>query len=79
MRHIVLDTARSLYQHAHKIAAHCDSCNRWHEFSLESLECMGVAGRPLMSLQFRCGECGSVGQVQIRPPVPNVGGAVQYI
>jgi DNA-directed RNA polymerase subunit RPC12/RpoP len=79
MHPISLDTPRSLYPNDHRLALHCPTCNVWREFSLADFEAIGVQDSRLLPMTFRCRQCGTRGLAQVRPPVPQVGGAIGYI
>lgn len=73
MRPIRLDTPRNLYANGHTLATHCPACGRWTELSSIGLARMGVLDRNITRLQFRCRQCGTRGEKQIRAPVPQAG------
>ncbi len=54
----------------------CLSCNRWGEANLDWLIQNGKGKKPVTEARFRCRECGEVVEKQVRPPVPELGGAV---
>ena len=57
----------------------CLSCNRWGEANLDWLIQNGKGKKPVTEARFRCRECGEVVEKQVRPPVPELGGAIAYI
>lgn len=54
-------------------------CDRWGEADIENLILSGRGERLLTEAKFRCRDCGEFVEKQLRPPVPEVGGAVAYI
>ncbi len=56
----------------------CLSCNRWGEANLDWLIQNGKGKKPVTEARFRCRECGEVVEKQVRPPVPELGGALAY-
>jgi uncharacterized Zn finger protein len=74
-----LATFSDLHGQNHSLGLYCPTCNRWGEANLERLISSGSGKRSLAATNFRCTDCGSVVDKQIRPPVPEIGGAVAYI
>ena len=68
----ILDTPRALYEHDHKIAAHCSRCERWQTLGLFDFVKMGKAEQHIAQLSLRCGTCGKKGSIQIRSPMPQI-------
>jgi hypothetical protein len=60
-----------LHERQHMLAAYCARCNRWAVLPLAD---MSAEGRGSLRLPFtvRCQDCGEVGQLQVRPPVPTL-------
>jgi len=54
-------------------------CDRWGEADLKALISSGRGERMLIDTTFRCRDCGGPADKQLRPPVPEIGGAVAYI
>jgi|GEM_PF-2164796 len=68
---IDLGTLWGLFEHDHSLAAYCSKCCRWSVLPLARLvaQCQGAKRLPVM---VRCGESGTDGQQQVRPPVPRL-------
>ena len=66
---IDLGTVAGLRRHQHQLAAYCQRCDRWAQLNLTVLVDAGLGERRL-PIGVRCRECGEVGQLQVRPPVP---------
>ena len=67
---IDLGSIAGLYERSHELHAFCHRCDRWRVLDLER---MVLAGRGSMRLplKVRCRDCGEVGQLQVRPPMPS--------
>lgn len=66
---INLGTLAGLLKHEHKLAAYCPPCDRWSALPLAELVAQGKGSlRPPIAV--RCRDCGEVGRLQVRPPVP---------
>ena len=76
---ISMGTIEELQNHDHTLALYCPTCNRWGEANLESLIQIGQGDKPVTEARFRCQDCGEIVEKQVRPPVPEIGGAVAYI
>jgi hypothetical protein len=74
-----LATFSDLHRQHHALGLFCATCNRWGEADLGQLVSTGRGNQSLTATRFRCRQCGSVVDKQIRPPVPETGGAVAYI
>lgn len=70
-----LDTVARLLRHRHGLAAYCPRCRRWEDLKLGPLIVRGHGERPLSSLRLRCRDCRTVGELQVRPPLPGFEGA----
>jgi uncharacterized Zn finger protein len=66
---IDLGSLTGLHTHRHQLAAHCPRCDRWRVLPLAELVAAGHGSRRL-PIVVRCQDCGEVGQLQVRPPVP---------
>ena len=66
---IDLGTLAGLLKHHHQLAAYCPRCDRWRVLSLAELVAAGHGSRRL-PFTVRCRDCGEVGKLQVRPPVP---------
>ena len=74
-----LATFNDLYQQHHTLGLYCINCDRWASVDLSALIDNGQGRRVITKTRFRCSECGLTAEKQVRPPVPEVGGAVAYI
>lgn len=72
---IDLGNIAGLYEHQHELHCYCLGCRRWSVLDLGRMvrEGKGSLGLPL---SVRCRDCGEVGQLQVRPPMPtrSIGG-----
>ena len=59
-----------LLEHHHRLDAYCLRCDRWAEIGLAAMVAADLGDRRL-PLRVRCRQCGEVGRLQVRPPVPN--------
>jgi hypothetical protein len=75
---IDLSTLADLHRHGHSLAAFCPRCDRWHTLPLAELVAAGHGPRRL-PLPVRCKDCGEVGRLQVRPPVPTRDGTVGWM
>lgn len=73
-----LSTVEDLFNQRHALALYCAACDRWAVADLESLIIAGQGSRLITRTQFRCADCGSVAEKQLRPPVPRIGDAVAW-
>ncbi len=73
---ISMGTIGSLREQNHTLALYCLSCNRWGEANLDQLIQIGKGHKPVTEARFRCKDCGEIVEKQVRPPVPEIGGAV---
>ena len=66
---IDLGTRAGLHEHDHQLATYCPRCDCWRVLPLADLvaACHGSRRLPL---RVRCRDCGEVGQLQVRPPMP---------
>lgn len=69
---IALDTFAALLEHRHGLDAFCSHCERWASVDLAGLVAKGQGGRTFIGHRPVCGECGSPGHYQLRPPIPQV-------
>jgi len=76
---ISMRTIEELHGHNHTLALYCLSCDRWGEANLNWLIQNGKGKKPMTEARFRCKDCGEVVEKQVRPPVPEIGGAMAYI
>jgi len=75
---IDLGTVTDLHEHRHRLDACCPRCDRWGELPLADLVAAGHGSRRL-PITVRCQDCGEVGRLQVRPPVPTRSGSVGWI
>jgi uncharacterized Zn finger protein len=66
---IDLGTLGGLLEHRHRLDAYCPRCDRWGDLPLAELVAAGHGSRRL-PIAVRCQDCGEVGRLQVRPPVP---------
>ena len=69
---IDLGTVAGLLEHDHKLVAYCLRCDRWSVLPLAELVAEGKGSLPL-PIRVRCRDCGEMGRLQVRPPVPTRG------
>lgn len=69
---IDLGALGGLLQHDHQLAAYCPRCDSWRLLPLADLVAAGHGARRL-PITVRCRDCGEVGVLQVRPPVPTRG------
>ena len=74
-----LVTFKELRSQRHSLGLYCVDCNRWGEANLDLLVDSGRGDQALTESRFRCRVCGALVEKQVRPPVPNLGGAMAYI
>jgi hypothetical protein len=75
---IDLGSIAGLLEHRHELAAYCPRCERWRLLPLAHLVAIGQGARRL-PIAVRCVECGELGRLQVRPPVPMRGGSVGWM
>jgi hypothetical protein len=66
---IDLGTIAGLHAHDHQLAAYCPRCDAWQLLTLAEMVVQGK-GSLRLPIRLRCGDCGEVGQLQVRPPTP---------
>lgn len=74
-----LATFVELHRQQHSLGLYCNECDRWGEADLPGLIAGGNGDRTLVDTRFRCRDCGALVDKQLRPPVPEIGGAAAYI
>ena len=74
---IDLGSIAGLFARGHELHAYCRHCDRWRVLDLAALVREG-RGSARLPLRVRCCDCGALGQLQVRPPMP-VRGAVGWI
>ena len=76
---IRVSTFQELLANQHSLGLYCVDCNRWGTADLDRLVASGRGDRLVTESQFRCRDCGSIVQKQLRPPAPTLGPVVRYI
>lgn len=66
---IDLGCIAGLYEREHELHAYCSRCDRWHVLDLAAMVRQGK-GSVRLPIRVRCSECGSRGELQVRPPMP---------
>jgi hypothetical protein len=66
---IDLGSIAGLHEHGHTLAAYCRHCDAWRVLPLTEMVTQGM-GSLRLPIRVRCGDCGEVGQIQVRPPMP---------
>jgi len=66
---IDLSTVAGLHERQHELHAFCLRCDRWRNLDLEVMVSAGK-GAMRLPLRVRCRDCGELGQLQVRPPMP---------
>jgi phage FluMu protein Com len=77
--HHDLSTLAGLHEHQQELNAHCPRCDAWRVLPLGEWVRQGK-GSLRLPLRVRCRDCGEVGQLQVRPPMPtwtNTSGWIQ--
>ena len=75
---IDLGTLVGLLEHRHRLDAYCQRCDRWAEIDPAAMLVAGY-GEHRLPIRVRCRDCGELGRLQIRPPVPTRPGSVGWI
>lgn len=66
---IDLGSIAGLHDRNHELHAYCSCCDRWRVLDLAAMVRQG-RGAVRLPLRVRCKECGTTGQLQVRPPMP---------
>jgi uncharacterized Zn finger protein len=66
---IDLGTLGNLCEHRSELHAYCPRCDAWRVLPLAEMVAQGK-GSLRLPIKVRCQECGDVGQLQVRPPMP---------
>jgi len=66
---IDLGSIAGLYEHEHELRAYCPRCDRWAVLLLAELVRQGK-GSLRLPIPVRYRDCGDVGRLQVRPPMP---------
>lgn len=66
---IDLGCIAGLHAHDRELRAYCCRCDRWRVLDLGLMVGQGK-GSVRLPLIVRCRDCGEVGQLQVRPPMP---------
>ncbi len=72
---INIATAAQFIRYDHKAGVYCPQCRRWADLKLHELVMRRLGDRALATLPLRCRDCGARGELQVRPPAPQWGGA----
>ena len=67
---IDLGSIAGLHEHDHELHAYCHRCDRWRVLPLGQWVSEG-RGSLRLPVTVRCRDCGAVGQLQVRPPMPS--------
>jgi hypothetical protein len=76
---IRMSTFLELQQNHHTLGLYCIHCNRWGVADLQGLIDTGRGDSEVTGARFRCQDCGSVVEKQVRPPAPTLGTTARYI
>ena len=76
---IRVSTFNDLNRQDYGLALYCIVCNRWGNADLNWLIESGLGNKALTEARFRCRDCGQLVEKQLRPPVPELGGAVAHM
>jgi hypothetical protein len=66
---IDLGSIAGLHAREHEVHCYCTHCERWRVLDLQRLIAIGK-GETRLPLRVRCLRCRELGEVQIRPPMP---------
>jgi RNase P subunit RPR2 len=66
---IDLGILAGLHRHQHQLAAYCPRCDAWRLLPIAEMIAQGK-GSLRLPLKVRCRDCGEIGRLQVRPPVP---------
>lgn len=72
---ITIDSIASLPVYGHGLLPYCPGCQRWVDVDIKRLVEKGYGKRKLRNFKPKCRRCGGRGQLQVRAPVPQWGGA----
>lgn len=75
---IDLSTLSGLLEHDHSLGAYFPKGSRWSVLPLANLVRHGK-GSLRLPIRVRCRDGGSVGQLQVRPPMPTWSNAIGWI
>ena len=76
---IRVSTFQELLANEHSLGLYCVECNRWGTADLAGLVNGGRGNSVVTDAKFRCQDCGSIVQKQLRPPTPTLGRVARYI
>jgi hypothetical protein len=74
-----LATFVDFHRQKYSLGLYCIQCDRWGEADLQQMIASGNGHKDIVRSRFRCRDCGAIVEKQVRPPVPELGGAVAYI
>ena len=66
---IDLGSIAGLHAHDHQLHAFCPRCDAWRVLPLVEMVSQGK-GSLRLPLRVRCRDCGELGLLQVRPPMP---------
>ena len=78
MKPIEIRTFRQILERNHQLASFCPVCRRWATCNLAELVANGLGDSDPGHCRPRCRKCRSIGEWQVRPPVPGFGGYGRY-
>jgi hypothetical protein len=76
---IRLSTLLELQANDHTLGLYCVACDRWGMANLSRLIAEGRGSIAVTDARFRCQDCGSIVEKQLRPPAPTLGATSRYI
>jgi hypothetical protein len=74
MKRIEVSTFRQTLENGYKLDCWCSGCRRW-ACNLAEFVMRGLGDRNPAACRPRCRKCGSLGQWQVKPPLPQFTGA----
>ncbi|MDH4048554.1 MAG: hypothetical protein OEW68_07755 [Gammaproteobacteria bacterium] len=74
-----MSTFQELQHNDHSLGLYCITCDRWGMADLQLLIDTGRGNYTVTGARFRCTDCGSLVQKQLRPPAPTLGNTARYI
>ena len=76
---ISMGTFENLREQNHTLALYCIACDSWGNANLDCLIQVGRGDKLVTEARFRCQIVGEIVEKKVRPPVPQIGGAVAYV
>lgn len=71
---IRIATACEMLEHRYRVAVWCPACKVWREVNLAEMVMRGRGDESLMRRRWVCRDCGGLGKMQLRVPVPHTPG-----